>query len=174
MSQSTKRKRTSNPVLSLLDLPANSLEQIIQSLPVESLESLRRSSVLLKNYVESTLDVNEKLYKEEIARPLKQFIEKVIQQNLRRSKNNTFKHIQTQCEQMLNDYPSFIHDEFRRLTNLKTSLDQALTYLNQNVNLLNRQDLTPRERATDQKLIANMGNIVTILQKINTRLSQLS
>jgi ElaB/YqjD/DUF883 family membrane-anchored ribosome-binding protein len=169
MSSPQKRKRTSNPVLSLLDLPTDQLEQIVHSLPVESLESLRRSSTLLKTYVESTVNVLQRLYQDEIAKPLKQ----IIQQNPRKS-NATLNHILSECDKIINRYPEFIHNEYRSLDNLKTSIDKALHKMNDDLNKLERSDLTAREKAVDQKRITKMGSMVSILQKIDARIQQLS
>jgi hypothetical protein len=173
MSPPEKRKRTSNPVLSLLDLPTDQLEQIVHSLPIESLESLRRSSNLLKTYVESTVNVLQKLYQDEIAKPLKQIIQPIIQQNPRKS-NSTLNHILSECDKILTNYAEFIHNEYRSLNNLKTSIEKALHMINDDLNKLERSNLTPREKAADQKRITKMGNMVSILQKIDARIQQLS
>ena len=169
MSQSHKRKRTSNTVLSLLDLPTPQMEQIVQSLSAESLESLRRSSILLMSYVESTVNVLQKLYQDEIAKPLKE----IIQQNPRKS-NVILQHILSECDKILTRYPEFIQNEYRSLNNLKTSIEKALNIINDDISKLDRRDLTPLEQVADQKKIDIMAKIVTIQQKVETRIQQLS
>lgn len=174
MSQSQKRKRISNPVLSLLDLPAPQLEHIVHSLPVESLENLRRSSTLLKNFVESTVNVLQKLYQNEIAEPLKASVELYIKQNPRQSKKTLTQPILTECHKLLHQDPTFFHNEYRSLNHLKTLMERFLHSIQRDISILNRSDLTPRERTNDQKKIDILSTLVVLLQKIEARIQQLS
>ena len=174
MSQSQKRKRVSNPILSLLDLPALQLEQIVHSLPVESLETLRHSSRLLKQLVDTTVNMLHKLYQHEIAQPLKESVELYIKQNPRQSKKTLTQPILTECHRILSSDPDFFHNEYRSLTHIKTLVERLLHSIQRDINILNRSDLTPREQATDQKKIAILSTLVVLLQKIEARLQQLS